>query len=77
MSGEQGASNFLVGGFGFGVPCFTDSFDWPDLNDPPVYESEAAYLRRHRLLAAAERKQTSEKAFAERVNNIETPASCI
>jgi hypothetical protein len=41
------------------------SLDWAgvDQNDPPVVESEASFLRRHRLLTAAEARRLGPEAF--------------
>ena len=36
----------------------------PRADDPPVYESEAAYLERHGLLSAAERRRLTPADFA-------------
>ena len=46
--------------FRFGVPDF-----WKRIaqGDPPLYESEAAYLRRHELLSPAERKRLKPEDY--------------
>ena len=47
--------------FGFGIPV-----DWADDRsgqDPPTFESEAAYLERHGLLTAAERRRLKAADF--------------
>jgi hypothetical protein len=51
----------LVPRYELGVP----SCKWVDYdqNDPPTFESQAAYLRRHELLTPAERKQLSAKDY--------------
>jgi hypothetical protein len=50
----------IVPHFSYGLPTAWATFD---KNDPPRFESEAAYLDRHALLAPGERKLLKEAAF--------------
>jgi len=47
----------IVPRFTFGVPC-----DWYQVNEdnPPMFESEATYLKRHGLLTKSEEKRLSD-----------------
>ena len=54
IHGNRIGSDYKEGNFE-GVP--------PDPNDPPCYESQAAYLRRHGLLLPGERKRLSAQDF--------------
>jgi hypothetical protein len=51
---------FDPGAFGLPTTWEPESFD---PSDPPLFESEAAYLERHALLAAGERRRLGPDAF--------------
>lgn len=61
-----------------GAPIGTDyhegDFDGlaPDPHDPPTFESEASYLRRHNLLTPAETKRLTPAAFEPEALQIDT-----
>jgi hypothetical protein len=57
---EWDAGMSVVPWFRCGLPVLWDSFD---ADDSPVFESEAAYLRRHGLLEASEKRRLKPTAF--------------
>lgn len=46
----------------------------PDPDDPPIFESEAAYLARHGLMSAAERRRLTPAAFEPEALNLAADA---
>ena len=56
----------------FGIPYGIDHCNPPLPNDdPPMYESQAAYLRRHGLLSATEKRKLRKKDFEPEVIEID------
>jgi len=57
----------IVPSFNFGVPMYWHEVD---MNDPPMYEAQASYLKRHGLLAKSEEKRLTDKDFEPYVYNL-------
>ena len=66
MRRQVGGSGALIGGpeLHFGIPGWIDYFNPPLPPDPPRYESQASYLKRHGLLSATEKRRLRKKDFA-------------
>ncbi len=65
MRRRIGGSGSLVGDprWSFGVPRFVDAADPPRANDLPTFESQASFLRRHRLLRVSEKRRLKKRDF--------------
>jgi hypothetical protein len=65
MRRQVGGSGSLTGNpeLHFGVPGWVNGFDPPLPDDPPLFESQGAFLRRHDLLSPIEKRRLRKKDF--------------